>query len=534
MQTPNPSPVSDPVPVTVTPSADGPTAPAAPPADPPRKAHVHDDELPTQRPSKAAMIGSGVIVVIVLCVLTGFLLVVAGVPLPGVAAAEQKKAKQDERPKIDRVPGQPFTVSVPEETRWSLGIRKGGVDQLVTVAAPTEARPLVMSGSTALDPGKIRRIRIRFTPAEVVQIGQLDEYDDEGRTMSREVRSGDHVRKGDLLAVFYSEIVGGMKSNLVDNLSQLKVDQELLDASQRAYDKGAIPLLDLNAAQRNVEHDYAAIGSAEQTLRTWGVPEEDIDALLKEAEELIKQGRKRDRSPEHLKEQLRRWAKVELRATADGIIIERNLSLNDVVVDNTLNLFQITPVDSMQVVANASEDDLPALHQLGTAMRRWVIRTAGAPDGIPGRFSDVGYIIDVNQHSAVVKGYIPNKDLELRSGQLVTATVQLPPPENVVEVPNSALADDGKQVVVFVQTGDQPGTYTMRRVQVVRRYDQTVFVRSRFANGLDEQPLTPAEKEQGLLPRHTLKPGDKVITAGVLEIKRELDDRAAEAEAAKK
>jgi len=537
MEQSNPSPVSDPVVATPTSSPNGQPAVAAQPTSHPVRYRAHDDEHPTQRPSKGAMIGSGVIVVLVLCILTGFLLVVAGVPIPGLPGPEdQKKVQKEHGPQIDQLPGQPLTVSVPEDTRKMLGIRKGGIDQLATVAVPTRTRPLAMSGSTSLDPTQLFRIRIRFTPAECTELGQVDEVGT-GPTIQREVRSGDTVHKGQRLALVYSVDVGNMKSNLVDAVLQLKLDQKILDASQVAYDKGALPYLDYMAAYRAVEGDYSTIDRTENTLRAWYIPEEDIEAVRKEAEEIYKQGGKRDRTREHLREQLKRWARVELRVPDEfdgGIIVERNLSVKDVVVDNTLNLFQIAKVDRMLVVANAPEDELATLHGLSTGQRRWSIRPLGTTTDIPGPIDDISYIIDVNQHSAVLKGHIPNKDQELRSGQYVTATIELPPQKDVVEIPTGGLGDDGKQAVVFVQTGDQPGVYTMRRVEIVQRLDTTVLVRSRFANGEDERPLTPADKEQGLLPRHTLKPGEKILAAGVLEIKRELDDRTAEAEAARK
>ncbi|HKI33666.1 MAG TPA: hypothetical protein VKA46_17565, partial [Gemmataceae bacterium] len=438
-------------------------------------------------------------------------------------------------PMIDQVAGQALTVSVPEDTRKMLGIRKGGVDQLATAAVPTRARPLSMSGSTSLDPTRLFRFRIRFTPAECTELGQVDEMGT-GPTVQREVRSGDMVFKGQRLALFYSVDVGNMKSNLVDAVLQLRLDQKILDASQVAYDKGALPYLDYMAALKAVEGDYSLIGRTEQTLRAWYIPEEDIQAVRKEAEEIYKQGGKRDRSAEHLKEQLHRWARVELLVPAicdGGIIVERNLSVNDVVVDNTLNLFQIAKVDRLLIVANAPEDELATLHGLSTQERRWIIRPLGTSTDIRGPIDDISYIIDVNQHSVVLKGHIAN-DGRLRSGQYVTATIELPPPKDVVEIPTSGLGDDGKQAVVFVQTDDKAGVYTMRRVEIVQRLDRTVLVRSRFDDGQDERPLTPEEKEQGLLPRHILKPGEKILTAGVLEIKRELDDLAAEAAAAKK
>ena len=520
------SPVSPPA--AATPPSNDEAPVAAPPARPPAGSPAHV-------PSRASRIASGLVVVVALCVLAGFLVVVAGLPIPGLGGAvEAKTVAQPAAPQIDLVPGQANTVSVPENVRTALGIRKGGVDQLATAAPPTQARSLVMSGSTSLDPTRLLRFRIRFTPAECIEIGKTDEVG-AGPTSRRELRSGDIVHKGVRLALFYSIDVGNMKSNLVDALLQLKLDQKILDASQAAYDKGALPYLDYMAAVRAVEGDYSTINRTENTLRGWYIPEEDIESVCKEADDIYKQGGKRDRSPEHLKEQLKRWARVELTVPDEadgGVIVERNLSVKDVVVDNTLNLFQIAHVNGLLVVANAPEDELSTLHGLSTAQRHWVVRPMGSTTEIQGPIDDISYIIDVNQHSAVLKGHIPNNG-ELRSGQYVTATVELPPPKNVVEIPTSAVADDGKQAVVFVQ-GDRPGVYTMRRVEIVQRFDNKLYVRSKFANGQDEQPLSAEEKEQGLLPRHVFKPDEKLITAGVLEIKKEVDDRVAEAEAAKK
>jgi cobalt-zinc-cadmium efflux system membrane fusion protein len=520
MQTSNPSPA--PEPATPKPPANG--EPAAPSA----RAAVHHS-----RETWGARLKSAGVVVLALAVLAGFVAYVVGVPIPGLAASgHEPTVEKAAAPKIELLPGQPHTVLVPEDVRAALGIRKGRADQLATAVVPTEARPLVMSGSTGLDPTQLFRIRIRFTPAECVEVGKVDETG-EGETKPRELRSGDVVRRGQRLALFYSVDVGNMKNNLVDALVQLKLDQEILDASQKAVDKGALPPLNLMSAQRAVEGDYSTINRTENTLRAWYIPEGDIEAVRKEAAEIIKQGGKRDRSPDHLKEQLKKWARVELLVPEEavgGVIVERNLSVKDVVVDNTLNLFQIAKLDRLLVVGNVPEDELPTLHGLSTEDRKWTIHTAGAPAGIPGRIDDISYIIDVNQHSAVAKGYIPNtKDLELRSGQYVTATVKLPPPKGVVEIPTSALADEGKQAVVFVQTDEnKPGTYTMRRVEITKRFDKSVFVRSRFPDGEDEQALTPEEKEQGLLPRHTLKPGEHVLTSGVLELKKELEDRESE------
>jgi cobalt-zinc-cadmium efflux system membrane fusion protein len=261
--------------------------------------------------------------------------------------------------------------------------------------------------------------------------------------------------------------------------------------------------------------DGNTIESKINTLRTWGIPEEDIKAVLEEAKNVTARGGKHDRDKEST------WARVEIRAPDDGVIIERNVSLHEIVVDNTANLFQIANVDRLTVFANVPEDDLPVLEKLPSAERRWTVQTVGSPP-IPGRIDDISYILDPNQHTGIVKGHIENPGEVLRAGQFITATVELPPPPDVVEVPTEAVVDDGQQCVVFVATDPQKHLYTMRRVDLMQRFDKSVFVRSKpFTK---EEQRTPEEAELGILPKEPLHPGERVLQTGVGELKAALLD----------
>jgi cobalt-zinc-cadmium efflux system membrane fusion protein len=464
-----------------------------------------------------AWLASAGLVVLVAGVLGAFLLIVAGVSLPGLsAAAGEPSMVAPAAAGVRRVEGVPHTILVPEEARVALGIRKNKVDRVAVARVPTATRPLVLSGSTAFDPARLTRIRIRFTPAEVVQIARVpDELsrDQAGRTEIREIRSGDEVRKGDLLAVVYSVDVGQKKNDLIDALVQLKLDEKVLAEAEKST--GAVPPVFLWNAIRAVEGDRNAVARAENTLKTWNIPEKDIEEVYREAEEISKRHGKRDKSKEE------QWPRVELRAPEDGVIVERNVSLHEVVVDNTMNLFQVARVDRLTVVANASEDDLPTLLKLRTGQRRWSVRTVGAPDqGIAGPIDEISYLIDVNQHNAVVKGTIDNPRGRLRAGQFVSASIDLPPPDGVVEVPTTALIDEGNQCLVFVQPDPDQPRYTLRRVQVTHRFDRTAYVKSQLTDA--ETALTNEEKEEGLLPRQPLRPGERVLTSGVLVLRTEL------------
>ena len=202
------------------------------------------------------------------------------------------------------------------------------------------------------------------------------------------------------------------------------------------------------------------------------------------------------------------WARSELISPRDGTIVERNVSSGEYVADNTINLFTIAEVDRLLVIANPPEDQLPALLALQPDQMRWSLQMVGAPP-IDGFIEEVGYLIDANQHTAVVKGYIDNRDRKLRGGQYVSATVVLPPPQDTVEAPLTALAEDGKQSFVFVQSDPAEPQYTMRRVLVTHRSGKTAFVQSRLTR--QQQKQTPQqEAQQGLQPCQSacFKPGE--------------------------
>src|SRR5262249_55256009 len=154
--------------------------------------------------------------------------------------------------------------------------------------------------------------------------------------------------------------------------------------------------------------------------------------------------------------------------------------------------------------------------KLSTEQRRWTVTVGpSAQTVLSGPIDDISYLIDPQEHKAVVKGYIDNPGGILRASQWVTARVDLPPPEDVVEVPIGAIVDDGRQCVVFVQSDEKNHHYTMRRVRVTQRFEKKAFVKSGLS--AKEGVLSAEEKEQGLLPPQPLRAGEKVLSAGVLE-----------------
>ena len=103
-------------------------------------------------------------------------------------------------------------------------------------------------------------------------------------------------------------------------------------------------------------------------------------------------------------------------------------------------------------MAHAYEEDLPSLDALKDDRRGWSVTVGSGPDAAtrPGRFDQVGCIIDPNQHTAMVMGWVDNPDGRLRVGQFVTVHLEVPPPKSEVVIPAAALCEEGGRTTVFL------------------------------------------------------------------------------------
>ncbi|MHB1426211.1 MAG: sigma-70 family RNA polymerase sigma factor [Gemmataceae bacterium] len=391
-------------------------------------------------------------------------------------------------------------VRLPTDMLAKLGI------QTAVVKSRVMARPRVLEfpGSLAIDPNRLTRVRCRFAPAEVVEIGKSEGVDE-----NRELHAGDKVRKGQMLVRLSSIEVGYKKNDLFDALVQYELDQKSYDNMKKI--SSVIPLDLLDTQWSKVQSDRNAINRARSTLLAWGIAEEEIDAVGEEAKDAPKRKGKPETEAERAK-RLRRWSRVELKTPNDGVIIERSVSLHEIVEDNGRSLFQIAQLDRLKVLAQVPEDDLPLLNALEPEQRRWTIRPKAGSPVLPGRIEEVGSLIDSNQHTAVATGFIDNPEGQLRPGQSITARVDLSPPAGELVLPAGAVVEEGRQALVFVQPDAKKFFYEQRRVAVVRRSQDVVHVRSR---------LTAAQERQGF---QTVRPGESVVTAGAVGLKAILED----------
>lgn len=369
---------------------------------------------------------------------------------------------------------------------------------------------LRFAGSLFLDPNRLARVHSRF-PGEVVSIGPVKPGADPATDPAggRPLRLGDHVEQGQVLAVIWSKDVGEKKSDLVNAISQYALDRAQLDRL-KALEAGVVTPKMISEAERQLEADTIAMERHERTLRSWRLTEEEIAGVRAEAERIHRGDRDVNVDLE------KTWAEVDVRAPFAGVVLEKNVTTGDI-VDTSLDLFKVADLARLDVMANVYEEDLPALESLGPNERKWTIHLTAQPmaPGIPGTFDLISNIIDPNQHTAPLKGWLDNSDGRLRVGQFITATVDLPSSTDEVAVPESAVLDEGPGSIVFVSPDASCHRVTRRTVAVTRRGQDFVFVRTH---------PTAAEQHAG---SQALLPGEWVVTSGTVELATAIDNAVA-------
>jgi cobalt-zinc-cadmium efflux system membrane fusion protein len=411
-------------------------------------------------------------------------------------AAAADPAPADEGPKVTRVGAD--GLALPPEVIRSLNV------QTAPAQVATRPRPLPpLTGTLGLNNDRYFRVNT-LLPGRIDAVGtvsgqETDQLDTP--SVDRALSHGDHVRKGQLLAVITSQQMGEKKSEFVTNLAQLIADEKELKYYQDASKTGSVPDRSIRNQSVTVQQDRVAVNKSEDTLRAY-LPTREVDEVIaglrKEAEHLAATNNSRTPS----EAQRKAWARMEIRAPADGKILEKNTPLG-LTVDQTVDLFKIGDPSKPTVWLNLYEEDKDEVQKLLPI--RCQVRLVGSPSTPPipamlDRISDIG---DVSQHTVLLIGRLLEAPDNLVINQAITATIDVPPPPNRVEVPISALVEDGRQSVVFVHPDPQKPEYVRKHVQVTRRYSDVAY-------------LIGGESA-------AVRPGERVVTSGALLLNSALE-----------
>jgi membrane fusion protein, heavy metal efflux system len=407
---------------------------------------------------------------------------------------------------IDEAQVTPYIDVLPEVIELN-GIRT------VTVTRPNEQRRLELRGQLNFDADTLVHVHARFPGqvAEIATVEQIDPNNPDSGTVRRPLQAMDRVKAGDRLAVLRSRDLGEKKSELIDSLIRYWVDEKTLERFEKLNEKGSISDRELREAKRQVDLDKTAVRRAQRTLRAWYLTDQELDEVEAEARHMHRGLEKNGMNIDDTALDVN-WARLDVVASMDGTIVEKNVVPGDIVSADT-DLFKMADLSRLVVMANVYEEDLRYLKALPRPIP-WTVTVSSMPKMAP----ITGYVerwgfIDPAEHVALIFGKIDNPGQELMPGQFIKAVIEIPEPPDIVEIPTRALVEDGTESTVLVRIDKNHYRFASRRVLVVRRYHDSVRIRG---------TLSPADREKGFQVLHE---GEEVVSAGALELKAAITQR---------
>ena len=259
---------------------------------------------------------------------------------------------------------------------------------------------------------------------------------------------GDSVKAGEIIAIIESRDLADAKAAYLAAIERNKISKLSFEREERLRAEKISSEQDyLNAKQSFVEAQIE-LRNAEQKLRALGFTEQHLKKIPSEPEEML--------------------TKFEISAPFDGTIIEKHITLGEVIRDDS-NVYIIANLSTVWVDLSVYQKDLVSVKK-----GQKVLISAG--DGVPvahGKISYVGSFIGTDSRTALARVVLPNSSGIYRPGLFVTAKVLADDLNAEIVVPKDAVQTLEGKKCVFIKDehGFEPrfvtvGTSDMSQIEI--------------------------------------------------------------------
>lgn len=304
-----------------------------------------------------------------------------------------------------------------------------------TVRVEEERTDLALSGKVTFDMDYLAPV-YSFVSGNVIKVN---------------VSQGDHVNKGQVLAMLKSADVSNYEGQYAVAEGQLKTAQRNLDIAHELYKTKVYSDKDVMQAQNDYNSAKAALKTAETFLKTYKVSGTDTNALY------------------------------TLTSPIDGFVVSKSISEGmNVRADNTNPLFTVSYLKTVWVEANVYENDIPQI-ALGDSAD---ITTVAYPDKkIKATISKVANMLDSSANSMRARLVIDNSAGLLKAGMFANVVVHLDKHKKAIAIPKEALVFYNNSYYVMVYKGNHK--FEKRLVSI----EGTNETKSYVTKGLDKNEI---------------------------------------------
>jgi membrane fusion protein, heavy metal efflux system len=257
-----------------------------------------------------------------------------------------------------------------------------------------------------------------------------------GKVMELKVGLGDHVTRGQLLAVIDSGDLAQAYSDEYKAKDALDLAKKTLDRARAVKAAGGNAVKDLEAAQSGYNQALYEFNRAQTRLSAVGGTE----------------GAQATRP-------------MQITAPATGYITALSVAPGTYVNDPTASMMTISDLASVWITADVPESDVA---QVAKGEKINAVLTAYPDQVFHGTVSFVNPVLQPDTRRDLVRAVFANPDARLKPNMFANVSIDIPQPDEVF-VPQSALLMNNDNISVFVEVS--PWTFERRTVDL--SYDES-------------------------------------------------------------
>jgi cobalt-zinc-cadmium efflux system membrane fusion protein len=236
-----------------------------------------------------------------------------------------------------------------------------------------------------------------------------------GNVEELRVELGDHVQKGQVLAVIRSSEIVNFENQLISAQSNLIVAQKNQDVAEDMFESGLSAEKEVVTARKEVQKAEAELNRVREVLRIYGVGKASV---------------------------------YTVKAPISGFVVEKNVSENmQFRSDNTGHLFTISDLDEIWTVANVYESDIDKI-KIGYEAD---ITTIAYPrDVFKGKIDKAFNALDPDSRVMRVRIKMKNLDFRLKPEMFTTVRIRYAEDRQMLQVPSDDVIFDKNRHFVMV------------------------------------------------------------------------------------
>ncbi|MBS1782076.1 MAG: efflux RND transporter periplasmic adaptor subunit [Bacteroidetes bacterium] len=263
-----------------------------------------------------------------------------------------------------------------------------------------------------------------------------------GQVLESKVSLGDKVRRGQVLAVIRSADVAGNYADLNSTTADVMIAKRQLDNTEGLYQNGIASEREFTEAKENYQKALSAKNKVVSAINING-------------------GGNSNANGQYI-----------LTSPIDGYVVEKKINAGDFIrPDNGENLFTISDLKDVWVMANVYETDIPKVRQ-GYSVK--VIPSAYGDKVLYGKIDQVSQVIDPQSKAMRVRIVLPNNDMLLKPDMFVRVVVSNVEGTRALCIPSKSLiSQEGKNYVVIYNSKND---LKVSEVSVLHTVNNQTFV----------------------------------------------------------